>query len=55
LEAALILLGIYAVVFYGFDPPGWVKMIGGAVLIAAWVFVYVVAPLRRRVLRSRSS
>jgi len=54
LEAALILLGIYVVVFYAFDPPSWVKLIGGVVLIVAWVCLYVVAPLRRKIFGERA-
>jgi membrane protein YdbS with pleckstrin-like domain len=54
LETALIVLGVYSVVYYAFDPPSWVKLVGGVVLIVAWVCLYFVAPVRRRILRGRA-
>jgi hypothetical protein len=49
----LVALVVYVVAFYVFDLPDWLKLAGGIVLGAAWLALYVAAPIIRSVKRRR--
>jgi hypothetical protein len=49
----LVVLVAYAVAFYAFDLPDSLKLIGGIVLGAAWLALYVAVPIIRSVARRR--
>jgi hypothetical protein len=53
LEAALVALVVYGIAFYVLNLPSWVKVAGGIVIGAAWLYLYVASPAIRAVNRKR--
>jgi multisubunit Na+/H+ antiporter MnhC subunit len=53
LEIAIVVIVLYGIAFYVFDPPDWLKVVAGIALAGAWLFLYVAAPAMRAAKRRR--
>jgi len=51
IELAVIAIVFYAIAFYVFDLPDWLKIAAGIVLSAGWLYLFVVYPTVRAVKR----